>query len=83
MKKKLLILGLGLLSIFGLSGCNHKHDHIEVWNKTDWVFDDIKIDVKDGYFYENHEKFTVDEETIAVTIYFKTDEKDEWTKKEN
>ena len=42
------------------------------------IFDDIGIEIKDGYFYDRHEKFTVDENTVAVTIFFVSENGDEW-----
>lgn len=77
MKKIILSLMLCLASLCFV-GCEHKHDHIEIYNKSDWTFDNIRIEIKDGYFYDNHEKFKVDEDTVGVTIYFSTDVEDEW-----
>lgn len=78
MKKKMSLFLVACLFCLCLVGCEHRHDTIEVYNKTDWVFDNIKIEIKDGYFYDNHEKFTVDKNTIGVTIYFSTEEDDSW-----
>ena len=78
MKKKVLLFLIACLACLFLAGCEHEHDTIEIYNKTDWVFDDINIEIKDGYFYDKHEKFTVDENTIGVTIYFSTEEDDSW-----
>ena len=72
-KKILVILIICLTSLF-LTGCKHKADHIEIYNKDSQVFDNINIDVKEGYFYDRHEKFTVDDNTIGITIYFSNDE---------
>ena len=70
MKRKILLFfTLCLLCLF-FTGCRHEHDKIEVWNKSDWIFDNIQIETMDGYFYDHHEKFTVDENKIGVTIYF-------------
>lgn len=81
MKNKLALF-LCLVSVcMCLAGCQLEHDTIEIHNKSDWIFDDVYIETKDGYFYESHEKFTVDENTIAVTIYFSTSEKDVWDDK--
>lgn len=83
MKKKIFVTILGLLTILSLGACEHRHDKIDVYNKTSWVFDDINIDIKDGYFYEDHEKFIVDDDTIAVTIYFTNKSEEEmWEKRE-
>lgn len=83
MKKKILVTILGLLIILSLGACEHEHDHIQIYNKTDWVFDDIDIDVKNGYFYEDHEKFIIDDNTIAVTVYFTNkSEEEKWEKRE-
>jgi hypothetical protein len=75
-KKALLILIICLISLC-LTGCKHKNDHIELYNKDSHVFDNINIEIKEGYFYDRHEKFTVDEHTVGVTIYFSNDE-DTW-----
>lgn len=61
-----------------LTGCENKNDRIEIMNKDNLVFDNINIDIKDGYFYEKHEKFTVDDNTIGITIYFLNSENDSW-----
>lgn len=77
MKKKMSLFLVMCLFCLCLVGCEHEHDTIEIYNKSDWVFDNINIDIKDGYFYDKHEKFTVDENTIGVTIYFSTED-DSW-----
>lgn len=81
MKRKIVLF----LCLFGIcscsTACNNYHDTIEVYNKNGTVFDNINIDIKDGYFYDSHEKFTVDDNTVAVTIYFKNSECDEWDSK--
>lgn len=59
---------------FCFTGCDHKNDNIEIWNKSNYRFDNINIKVKQGYFYNKHENFTVDENTIGVTIYFSTED---------
>lgn len=74
MKKK-LIMSLGLLCLcLCLTGCDNKHDVADVYNKKNWVFDNIIIETEDGYFYDGHEKFIVDGNTVGVTIYFSTEE---------
>ena len=79
MKKKLIILLSLLCLCLCLTGCNNnKHDIVEIYNKKNWIFDNIKINTKDSYFYDRHEKFTVDDNTIGVTIYFSTIEEDDW-----
>lgn len=79
--KKTLIVALFLI-LLGLTGCKNTHDTITVNNKTGLVFDDIMISTPDGYFYENHEKFVVDENKIGITIYFVTDGNEGWNDKE-
>lgn len=81
MKRKIALL-LFLICIFScLTACQHSGDRIEVYNKDTMIFDNITIDAKEGYFYDHHEKFTVDDDTVAVTIYFKNSESDEWDSK--
>ena len=83
MKKKVSLFLTMCLSCLCLTGCIRTHDGITIDYKSKSIFDDIDIKVKDGYFYEKHEKFTVDENTIGVTIYFSTDEKDSWDNKQD
>lgn len=80
MFKKLLLLILCVILIcFCFTGCENKKDTVTIYNKSKYVFDDIIIEIKDDYFYDSHEKFTVDENTIGVTIYFSNeDEDDSW-----
>jgi len=77
MKKKIILF----LSVFCiclcLVGCENKRDFIEIYNKSDFVFDNISIHTKNGYFYDKHEKFKVDDDTIAVTIYFTKEDSDD------
>ena len=71
MKKLLLIIPLLCL----LVGCDeNKSDFVSVQNNSVFVFDDYRIEVKEGYFIDNYEKFTVDENTIGITLYFKNND---------
>ena len=70
MKKKIALFLVICLACLCFASCGNQNDYVEIWNKSGTVFDDIGIEVKDGYFYDRHEKFTVDENTIGVTIYF-------------
>lgn len=72
--KIILILCLAAMM---LTGC-HKADYVSIHNKSNWIFDDINIPLKKGYFYKNHEKFTVDENTLGITIYFSNEPEDSW-----
>lgn len=74
----IICLIITLFLILSLTACTkNTHDHIEIRYKSETIFDDIGIDLIDGYFYQSHEKFRVDENTIAVTIYF-SNKDDEW-----
>lgn len=77
---KKIIFVFMLLSCLLLSGCGtgRNGDYVEIYNKSSLIFDDITIDVKDGYFYDSCEKFTVDENTIGLTIYFSNLEDRNW-----
>ena len=76
MKKIILLSSIFCMCLF-LTGCNKKHDKVEIYNKSCLKFDNIYIDTKEGYFYDKHEKFTIDEHTIGITIYFSNAE-DTW-----
>ena len=78
MMKKLFLLTALIILILLLCGCGNTHDTINIYNKSTTVFDDIFIDAKDGYFYDRHEKFIVDENSIGVTVYFSKIEDGEW-----
>lgn len=82
MRKKISLFLFVICICSCLTGCTHKHDTIEIYNKSDWKDDNIFIHTKDGYFYDRHEKFTVDDNTIAITIYFSNlEEGDTWDRK--
>ena len=75
MNKLLLIITLLCL----LVGCKeNKNDVLEVYNKSSSKLDNVRIDIKSGYFFDNYEKFTVDENTIGVTVYFSIED-DGWS----
>ena len=78
MKKKILLFLIASLVCLCLTGCDNPHDTVTIYNKNAAVFDNISIPVKDGYFYDDYEKFTVDEDTIGITIYFSADSDDTW-----
>lgn len=68
--KKYILLILIFIFLF-LTGCtSNDYDEIRIINKSIYVFDDINIKVKEGYYYDRHEKFTIDDNIIGVTIYF-------------
>ena len=72
MKKK-IILFLIICSCLYSVGCKKENDIIEVKNKSSLTIDNIFIEIKAGYFYDRHEKFIVDNNTVGVTIYFSND----------
>lgn len=62
-------------------GCGaEKTDGVTIYNRSYTNFDNIYVEVKAGYFYDKHEKFVVDENTVGLTIYFtKESEDDVWS----
>ena len=77
MKKKIGLLAVSIICMC-CAGCNDRaYDYINIYNKKQVTTDDINIKIKNGYFYDSHEKFTVDENTIGVTIYFSNND-DDW-----
>lgn len=77
MKKKIALFLIVCLTCLCSVGCQNKNDYVDIHNKESIVFDNVGIEIKDGYFYSRHEKFTVDENTIGLTIYF-SKENEEW-----
>ena len=81
-KKILLLLFICEILLF-LTGCDDEdmHDVVNIY-RADYEFwdyhPDTYIEIKDGYFYYKHEKFTVDENTIGLTIYFSKNVEDAW-----
>lgn len=79
MKKKVCIFLIILSICLPLCGCSNKHDTIEIYNKNASGFDNVNIEIKKGYFYDRHEKYIVDENTVAVIVYFTKQNTDsEW-----
>lgn len=79
--KKLIFLMLITVLIVSLCGCKNSTDTIDIHNKSTMVFDNVMISIKAGYYYDKHEKFTVDEDTVGVTIYFSKENDGEWESK--
>ena len=65
MKKKILAVVLGLTLSFGMTGCANKHETITVDSKSDWIFDDITINLKEGYWVRD---YSIDYEKGIVTL---------------
>lgn len=80
--KKLIFMLVTTVLIFSLCGCQNENDCVEVWNRSGTAFDNITIKIKSDYFYDRHEKFTVDENTLGVTVYFTKEVEGEWGAKE-
>ena len=76
--KKLISLTIITVLAFSLSGCGKTHDSIDVYNRGITTLDNIIIKIKPGYFYDKHEKFIVDENTVGVTVYFAKDGDGDW-----
>lgn len=77
MKCKIILMIL--CAAMMLTGCNKRDaDYVEIYNKSSTIFDDVGIPLKEGYFYESHEKFTVDESTLGITIYFSNESEAGW-----
>ena len=74
MKRKMTAFLIVCLSCLCLTGCKNEHDTVTMYNRDAHAFDNIVIEIKDGYFYDRHEKFKVDENTIGLTIYFSADD---------
>ena len=77
MKKKITLFLILCLTCLCIVGCEKENDAIEIKNKSSLTTDNIFIKIKNGYFYDEYEKFTVDENTVGVTIYFSNDN-DTW-----
>ena len=53
-----------MLSII-LCGCKRKHETIEVYSKDDFIFDNININLKSGYWVKD---YNIDYENNVVTF---------------
>lgn len=79
MKKKVLLLLIVCMVFLCLTGCvKTKSDWVQIHNRDLAAYDDIYIDIKEGYFYHSHAKFVVDENTVCVAILFTNDSDTEW-----
>ena len=80
MKKKIILFLSAVVYLSCLTGCTTNiHDCVRISGRSTTNADDVRIYTKEGYFYDSHEKFTVDEDTIGLTIYFSTENGDEWS----
>lgn len=65
MKKKFLVVVLGFTLCFGMTGCANKHETITVNSKDDWIFDDVTINLKEGYWVRD---YNIDYENGVITL---------------
>lgn len=78
MKKKIALFLIICLVCLCFASCQNKGDYVDIHYKKSVVFDNISFETPDGYFYDSHEKFRVDEDTIGITIYFSNEKDGEW-----
>ena len=78
MKNKIALFLIICLVCLCFISCANKGDYVDIHNKKSTVFDNINIELPNGYFYDSHEKFRVDENTVGVTIYFSNEKDDGW-----
>lgn len=66
MKKKILavMLAMGMVAT-SLTGRANKHETITIDSKSDWIFDDITINLKEGYWVRD---YSIDYENGIVTL---------------
>lgn len=66
MKKKILVVmfAVGMVTT-SLTGCANKHETITINSKSDWIFDDITINLKEGYWIRD---YSIDYENGVVTL---------------
>lgn len=65
MKKKILAVILGLTLCFGMTGCANKHETITINSYDDFIFDDITISLKEGYWVRD---YNIDYENGVVIL---------------
>lgn len=76
--KKLIFMLTTMSLLLSLCGCTNENDHIAIYNRSDYIFDDINIPIIEGFFYDRHEKFAVDNNTVGVTVYFSRIDEGGW-----
>lgn len=58
------MLAVGMVTT-SLTGCANKHETITINSKSDWIFDDITINLKEGYWIRD---YSIDYENGVVTL---------------
>ena len=64
--KKIILLTLCLTLL--LTGCKNKSETVELWGKSDWIFDNINISAPQGYFTNGYEWVEIDDHTMQLII---------------
>lgn len=70
MKKKILAVVLGLTLCLGMTGCANKHETITISSSGDLIFDNITINLKEGYWVRD---YNIDYENGVVTLNLNKD----------
>ena len=65
MKKKILAVVSVLTLCFGMTGCANKYETITIANHDNFTFDDININLKEGYWVRD---YNIDYENGVITL---------------
>lgn len=65
MKKKVLAVVLGLALCLGMTGCANEHETITINSHDDWIFDNITVNLKEGYWVRD---YNIDYENGVVIL---------------
>lgn len=62
-----------------LSSCANSADHVEIYSRNNTIFDNIQIDLPEGYFLVNYDKNRIDDTHVDLVLHFSSnDNRDGW-----
>lgn len=83
MKRRNFFVSVFLLIAFVfsimLSSCTNSADHVDIYGKSSTVFDNIQIDLPEGYFLVKYDKNRIDDTHVDLVLHFSSNEiEDGW-----
>lgn len=83
MKRRNIFVSVFLLIAFVfsimLSSCTNNADHVDIYGKSSTVFDNIQIDLPEGYFLVKYDKNRIDDTHVDLVLHFSSNEiEDGW-----
>lgn len=57
-----------------LSSCANSADHVDIYGRSSAIFDNIQIDLPEGYFLVRYDKNRIDDTHVDLVLHFSSND---------